>query len=324
MLDVLSQLEHGTGLEITFWFNHLDGKLLQLLLSPFHYLGSEIGFMVLLPAIYWAFDKRFGRRTTIMLLGAQYFSIGLKYAFSRPRPFHLAPDRFNPISEYTEPGLPSGHTISGTVIGASFVGRSEKRLAKTLWVLFILLMGFSRLVHGVHYPQDVLAGWIIGFLWFFGYGYVEKLIFRISQAWDSGKKLRATGTISFLVLILVVSLPLDYDAAKNFLSVSALLFGALSGIIVENRKLQFTTESLSPGTRALRIIIGLGSLFSVYALLNFVYYAIAGDSHALWTQLLYFIRYSIVGCWATLGVPWLFNAAEAGQLGRWVSNWKKR
>ena len=303
------------GLEITYWFNHLDGKVLQVLLSPFHYLGSEIGFMVLLPAIYWAFDKEFGRRTTIMLLGAQYFSIGLKYGFHRPRPFHVAPERFNPISEYAEPGLPSGHTISGTVIGASFTRRSHRKTAKTLWILFIVLMGISRLIHGVHFPQDVIAGWIVGLLCFFGYTPLERLISRVSHRWSPNtRKLLAIGTIAIAVLILIVSAPTGVRCGKELpVDQRASLGCDFGNHYRKPSNLQFTTDDLSPGTRVLRVVIGLISLFAVYLLLNFSYYAVVGDSRALWTQLLYFLRYGLVGCWATLGAPWLFLTIEKRQ-----------
>jgi undecaprenyl-diphosphatase len=87
----------------------------------------------------------------------------LKPAASRPRPcyalkeFHLVTPRCG-----SDNGFPSNHAANAmaasVVLSGYFVRRRER------WVLFVaaVLVGLSRVYLGVHYPLDVLAGFIVG------------------------------------------------------------------------------------------------------------------------------------------------------------------
>jgi len=92
----------------------------------------------------------------------------LKYLVGRARPVGLIPA----IVE-TSPSFPSGHaTLSMALYGfAAYVlcrqFPEKKPLIITATTLIILLVGFSRLYLGAHFPSDVLAGYIVGGLWLF-------------------------------------------------------------------------------------------------------------------------------------------------------------
>lgn len=81
----------------------------------------------------------------------------------RPRPM-LWPR----VIEETNWSFPSGHSSFGAVIALLVILNTRRlkhrnRIAAAA-VVFALLMGFSRLYLGVHYPTDVLVGWINGTL----------------------------------------------------------------------------------------------------------------------------------------------------------------
>ena len=88
-----------------------------------------------------------------------------KLFYARPRPemgFHLI--------EQGGLSFPSGHSMTGLVFYGLLIyfiaeygkeNRAQKALMNLMFVL-IVLIGFSRVYLGVHYPTDVLAGWFLG------------------------------------------------------------------------------------------------------------------------------------------------------------------
>lgn len=91
--------------------------------------------------------------------GANLLNVLVKLAFGRPRPAlweSIAPAKFY--------SFPSGHAMSSAalVVALGFLlWQSPWRWpAALVGSLFVLGVGLSRLYLGVHYPSDVLAGWV--------------------------------------------------------------------------------------------------------------------------------------------------------------------
>jgi undecaprenyl-diphosphatase len=95
-------------------------------------------------------------------------SWALKALFDRPRPDFLAH-----IAEASSASFPSGHAMLSAVVYLTLGGmlaatEKTKRLkafAIGLAVTLTLIVGFTRIYLGVHYPTDVLAGWALGAAW---------------------------------------------------------------------------------------------------------------------------------------------------------------
>lgn len=92
----------------------------------------------------------------------------LKSVFDRPRP-DLVPHG----SHVYTASFPSGHSMMAAIVYltlAVLVTRSLDRWALKVYVMFLaisatLMVGVSRVYLGVHWPSDVLAGWIVGAAW---------------------------------------------------------------------------------------------------------------------------------------------------------------
>ena len=84
----------------------------------------------------------------------------LKRATSRPRPCRLNPQILLGAKPLDAFSFPSGHTLHAVVF--SIVAYTYYPTLGWLLIPFTLLVALSRLVLGLHYPTDVLAGAALG------------------------------------------------------------------------------------------------------------------------------------------------------------------
>ena len=123
---------------------------------------AVVGFLLL--------QARYHSAVAIVLTAAsgEVLNAALKAAFMRPRP-EVVPH----LRAAFETSFPSGHAMQSAIIyltlGAMLMRLSDRRLTKiyccTVAMLATFLVGLSRVYLGVHYPTDVLAGWIVGLFW---------------------------------------------------------------------------------------------------------------------------------------------------------------
>jgi undecaprenyl-diphosphatase len=123
---------------------------------------AVVGFL-LLQTRYWTAFFIFMTAVT-----GEVLSYAMKSVFARPRPT-VVPH----LREAFSSSFPSGHAMQSAIIyltlGAVLMRITESRLTKiyccTVAMLLTFLVGVSRVWLGVHYPTDVLAGWIVGLFW---------------------------------------------------------------------------------------------------------------------------------------------------------------
>ncbi len=134
-------------------------------------LGREtaLGITILL-GLYWVW-KRHWHTLSLLLIGVIggniWFEV-LSIYFGRHRP--VFPDPLDPLPG---PGFPSGHSMTAVLLYGLILYLLLPRLTSRRWrllaaldaTLIMLLIGFSRLYMGSHYPTDVVAGYAFGLAW---------------------------------------------------------------------------------------------------------------------------------------------------------------
>ena len=136
-------------------------------------LGARVVvYMVVLVASAFMWQSRHHYSAALLwvsMIGAGFVNAALKLSFARPRP-DVFPWRTQHVGLAS---FPSGHAMTSIVVYgtlAFLIARlaPTKLLRRLTWglaILVIVLVGLSRLYLGVHYPSDVLAGFIIGAAW---------------------------------------------------------------------------------------------------------------------------------------------------------------
>ncbi|MFC6592684.1 phosphatase PAP2 family protein [Deinococcus lacus] len=140
----------GPGLEsLSVWLDSFAG-------APVMALALPVALLVL-----YRFWPALALRALLGLGGSLLLMTALKFVFDRPRP-ELWPRL---VTEHGA-SFPSGHSTLAAALATFCVlalWQTRWRLPVTvLAAAYALLVGYSRVVLGVHYPTDVLAGWLTG------------------------------------------------------------------------------------------------------------------------------------------------------------------
>lgn len=159
--------------QIGSWIDSLglnDGFLLNVALV-WHWTGGPIGTFVFatVATIWLLVIRRWGWALYVVACGVGGLVIAevIKRTVNRARPNW-------PDTPVTESGgsFPSGHSMAGiyvwAVVGVVLIYLLRRPLGTVLgWclVVFGVLMAPSRLVIGVHWPSDVIAGWLLALGW---------------------------------------------------------------------------------------------------------------------------------------------------------------
>jgi undecaprenyl-diphosphatase len=133
--------------------------------------AAAITFVTLLTACYFLLSRRLQAAgfVVVSVTGGYLLGMLLKHIYGRPRPA-VVPYLVEAESSFS---FPSGHSMSSAVayitLGA-LLARGVTRWRDKFYLigsalLLSGLIGVSRVLLGVHYPTDVLAGWVAGTAW---------------------------------------------------------------------------------------------------------------------------------------------------------------
>ncbi len=147
------------GITVILALQHIPS--LTGMMKFYSFFGTEEFFLIVMPMLYWCVDASLGLRLAVILIASSGLNSFLKVTFHLPRPYWFDA-RVKALSAETSYGMPSGHAMSATSAWGFLALQLNRWWTWAAALLLIFLISLSRLYLGVHFPTDVLGGWLGG------------------------------------------------------------------------------------------------------------------------------------------------------------------
>jgi membrane-associated phospholipid phosphatase len=323
---------HQLELAITLFLQNL-GPWLAPVMKVFTAMGQVEFYMLIVPLIYWCIEARYGLQVGAILLVSSYLNVSLKLVFHLPRPYWIDP-RIKAFAGESSFGMPSGHAQNAASTLGLLAIFTTDRLLKFILLIFILLIGFSRIFLGVHFTSDVVIGWIVGGLLLFLFLRVQKPISTWFLKHSINLQIIFTFLSSLFAIIIASLLVLSHGSWKQLdlwaqfaktgfpavsinplslsdvVTASGMWFGFISGAAWFHHKYGTFNTNGAISQKIFRYILGLTGLAVIYILLGIFF---PGGDNILGNTFR-FVRFGLVGVWITAIAPMFFIKANLARL----------
>lgn len=312
-------------LPISIYFQSSPTWLVSIL-KGITFLGNTEFYLIIMPALFWCIDATLGIRTGIMLLISGGLNSILKFAFQWPRPFWVT-TRVTNLAEGTGFGFPSGHAQNAASVWGLIGSSRPQKWFRWMVGLIIILIGFSRIVLGVHFTHDVLVGWLVGALLLGIFLKFEGSVASWFKAQSIPVQILALvlATSLFLIPAILIVPPFNPPPVpqawiqgageviepyhyEGLLTTAGSFFGLGLGVIFLVRGGGFNAGGPF-WQRGIRYLVGLVGVLALYLGLGSVF----PDEVDLISYSLRFVRYFLIGFWISYGAPKLFGALKLAE-----------
>ncbi len=284
------------GLDVIRWVQGIESPPLTAIMKAITSLGSEGAYLLLIPLVYWCVDEKKGLKLGVVFVLSSWLNGTLKDWWRQPRPFELDPKVGKAFeSSY---GLPSGHAQGSGTFWGMLAPWIRAPWGLILAIVIPLIIGFTRIYLGVHFPTDVFVGWLLAAAVLGAYAVFGNLVEAALEAASLRGRLLAVAVTSVLILVIHPEDP----------SFAGVLLGMGSGFALMMAKRPFVAALGADGeqakvlTRALRFVVGMVGAALVYGGLKAIFPKEGAAQYALFR----FLRYGLLGLWVSAGAPLLF------------------
>ena len=229
-------------LEILRSIQSIANPFLDILFQLITMCGEQIVLISIIAVIYWALDKKFGEYIAYSVLTSVLLNNTIKDIFKMKRP--IGEKGIRTLREQTATGysFPSGHTQSASSFYGAIAIYLKKRAMDIIATIMIILIGFSRLYLGVHYPKDVIVGGILGIL-------TSLICYKLYNKFENKMLL--------YVITFVIFIPeLTFAHSADFIKGMGTYLGFIIGIYIEKKYVNFSVET-SNGNKIIRVLLGV-------------------------------------------------------------------
>lgn len=229
-------------LEILRSIQSIANPFLDILFQLITMCGEQIVLISIIAVIYWTLDKKFGEYIAYSVLTSVLLNNTIKDIFKMKRP--IGEKGIRTLREQTATGysFPSGHTQNASSFYGAMAIYLKKRVMHIIATIMIILVGFSRLYLGVHYPKDVIVGGILGVL-------TSLICYKLYNKFENKMLLYV---ITFVIFIPV----LTFAHSADFIKGMGTYLGFIIGIYIEKKYVNFSVEG-STGNKVIRVLLGI-------------------------------------------------------------------
>ena len=271
------------------WLQQSLGGFGEFFSKVFSTIGGEEFSLLVLLVFLFCWSKEAGKRSSVALLAASAWFPMIKNIVLRRRPYmdyadiriYQVPEADVDPMDIIQQGysFPSGHAAMTVAIYGSMALQKKKKWAWILAVVISLLVGVSRFVTGVHYPTDVLAGWVLGIA-AIGFGILlEKKV--------------SNENIRNLIVLLTVLPGIFWCRSRDYYSALGALIGLVIAIPYEKKYINFQDTRKIP-VMILRVIGAAAIYFGLNTLLKLPFSSTYLNSGDLGANLIRSLRYGII------------------------------
>ena len=244
------------------WLQKAAGSVVQTIAKAMTFIGGETVTLLILIIVLFCYKKEAGKRCGFTMVAASMWYPMIKNIVMRVRPYMAHPDRIEALSvveadadpmDILQQGysFPSGHSATAVSMYGSIAREIRKKWMWWLAVIVPVLIGLSRFTVGVHYPTDVLAGWLVG-------------LAAVAFSALLEKKVR-TERVRYLILLAVTVPGIFWCTSRDYFTALGLLIGMVTAFPYEKKYVGFQDTRNIPA-----MILRVLGAFAVYALLNTV------------------------------------------------------
>lgn len=274
----------------------LSGSFFDAVNLGITFLGDEIFFIVVAVVLYWCVDKRFAYKFMNVYILSVAANEGLKSIVSRRRPYET--EGIRSIGEKTSGySFPSGHSQSianiSTQINMKWKEGVPRKVFLSVGIAVTVLVMFSRMYLGQHYLTDVIAGAALGIV-------LAALLGTLFDFLGNREEWIALGIIPLCLVIAVVLSVLGVQGVANVMTVLGAYTAIAIGYFCEKKFVGYDVRSNRWWKYAVKMVIGLATTLALKEGLKF---AFDPEIYLLYN----FLRYFIVGLWASLACPLIFK-----------------
>lgn len=264
-------------MDVLQFLSRLRFPVLNWIMQGITYLGEETVFMVVAIVLFWCVDKWKGYFILAVGFLGTLVNQFLKLVFRVPRPWTVDENIIVPSAKAGATGFsfPSGHTQNavGTFGGISVF--TKHKWLRIVCIVLVVLIGFSRMYLGAHYPSDVAVGLVSGLIMIFA-------LYPILRRAEKSPKVMY-GFLAVMVLlavayVLYVNLT-DFPATvkgvedaevqecyqhgiKNGFSLLGSLLGLVLAYTVDLKKIHFNEKAPFWG-QVLKAVLGLALILGI-------------------------------------------------------------